>query len=140
MSYLLDTCAVSEATKPRPVTSVLDWIAEQDELSLHLSVITLGELHKGIERLSQSQRRRSLRSWLDKLRTAFDGRILAVDEVTAVEWGRLLARAEQSGQPVPAIDALLASTAIVHGLAIVTHNTSHIARTGAAIVDPWEVR
>lgn len=138
MSYLLDTCAVSEATRPRPVASVLDWIAEQDELSMHLSVLTVGELHKGIERLSTSQRRRELSTWLDRLRSAFDGRILPVDEITATEWGRILARSERVGQPVPAIDALLAATAIVHGLAVVTRNTSHVARTGAAIVDPWE--
>jgi len=138
VSYLLDTCAVSEATKPRPATSVLEWIAEQDELSLHVSVLTIGELHKGIERLESSQRRRQLRTWLGHLTTAFESRILPVDEATAVEWGRLLARAERGGRVIPAIDALLGATAIVHGLAVVTRNTAHVAATGAAIVDPWE--
>jgi predicted nucleic acid-binding protein len=117
---------------------VLDWIAQQDELSLHISVITLGELHKGIERLALSQRRRQLHTWLDRLCSAFAGRILPIDEVTAIEWGRLLARNERQGNAVPAIDALLGATAIVHGLAVVTRNASHLARTGAAIVDPWE--
>jgi toxin FitB len=134
---LLDTCAISEATKPRPSTAVMSWFAEQDELSLYVSVLTLGELERGIARLDSSARPQQLRKWFERLRRAFQGRVLPVDEPTALEWGRLTAAAEREGKVLPVVDALLGATAIVHGIAVVTRNVSDIARTGAAIVDPW---
>jgi predicted nucleic acid-binding protein len=137
VSYLLDTCVVSEATKPRPDPRVLAWLEHADPESLFLSVITLGEIEKGIERLGTGRRKRELRRWFERVRAEAADRVLAVDDPVALEWGRLLGRAERRGDVLPAIDALLGATAIVHGLTVVTRNSSDIGRTGAAVFDPW---
>lgn len=137
MTYLLDTCALSEFTKPKPSASVDAWFAQIPEGTDFVSVLTLGELEKGIAKLATSRRRASLEKWFGDLRGRFSSRILAVDEPVALEWGRITARGELAGHPIPSIDALIAATAIVHGLAVVTRNASDIARTGAPIIDPW---
>lgn len=137
MAYLLDTCALSEFTKPKPSASVDAWFAKLPEGADFVSVLTLGELEKGIAKLATSRRRAALEKWFGHLRDRFDRRILLVDEPVALEWGRITARGELAGSPLPSIDALIAATAIVHGLAVVTRNTSDIARTGAPIIDPW---
>lgn len=137
MSFLLDTCALSEFTKPSPSPSVEAWFDAMPDGSEFISVLTLGELEKGITRLASSRRRSSLERWFAELRDRMRGRILHVDEPVSLEWGRIAARAERAGTPVPVIDALIAATAIVHGLAVVTRNSSDIARTGAPIIDPW---
>ena len=137
MAYLLDTCALSEFTKPKPSASVDAWFAQIPDGADFVSVLTLGELEKGITKLASSRRRAGLERWFGDLRDRFSGRILSVDEPVALEWGRITARAELAGNPLPSIDALIAATAIVHGLAVVTRNTSDIARTGAPIIDPW---
>ena len=137
MSYLVDTCVVSEPTKPRPAPGVVAWLRDADPDSLFLSVLTLGEIEKGIERLLASKRKRELRSWFERVRAEAGDRIIAVDEAISIEWGRLLARAEKRGDVLPAIDALLGATAAVHGLTVVTRNSSDIGRTGAPILDPW---
>lgn len=137
MAYLLDTCALSEFTRPKPSASVDAWFAQIPDGADFVSVLTLGELEKGITKLASSRRRAALERWFGDLRDRFSGRILGVDEPVALEWGRITARAELAGNPLPSIDALIAATAIVHGLAVVTRNTSDIARTGAPIVDPW---
>lgn len=138
MSYLIDTCALSEFTKARPAASVDAWFAGVADGSDYVSVLTLGELEKGITKLTSSRRRSTLERWFADLRERFAGRILGIDESIALEWGRLSARCEATGQPVPVIDALLGATAIVNGLSVVTRNASDIARTGAPIIDPWQ--
>lgn len=137
MTYLLDTCALSEFTKPRPSTSVEAWFAQMPDGADYVSVLTLGEIEKGITKLGTSRRRSALERWLGDLRDRLAGRILVVDEPVALEWGRISARNELARTPVPSIDALIAATAIVHGLAVVTRNVSDIARTGVPIIDPW---
>jgi predicted nucleic acid-binding protein len=137
VSYLLDTCVVSEPTKPRPAPTVTAWLSEVDPDDLYLSVLTLGELERGIERLADGRKKRGFRTWLERVRAESMDRILAVDDSIATEWGRILAKAEKAGSPLPVIDALIAATAIVRGLTVVTRNTSDIARAGAAILDPW---
>jgi len=137
VGYLLDTCAISEFTKPKPSPSVDAWFAQLPEGVDHVSVLTLGELEKGIAKLATSRRRASLEGWFAGLRDRFRGRVLPVNEPVSLEWGRISARADRAGAPLPSIDALIAATAIVHGLAVVTRNTSDIARTGAPIIDPW---
>lgn len=104
----------------------------------YVSVLTIGELEKGIARLGSTKRRAELERWFAEIRTRFAGRTLDVDTAVALEWGRLSARADTSGKTVPVIDALIAATAIVHGLTIVTRNASDIARAGAPVIDPWE--
>ena len=137
MAYLLDTCALSEFTKPKPSASVDAWFAQLPDGVDFVSVLTFGELGKGIARLTASRRRTSLERWFGGLRERFVGRILPIDEPVALEWGRIAARSELAGNPVPSIDAVIAATAIVHGLAVVTRNSSDIVRTGAPVIDPW---
>jgi predicted nucleic acid-binding protein len=138
--YLLDTCVLSEATKKRPAAKVLTWLDVQEEMSLFLSVITLGELHKGLSKLPASRRRRELQQWVEQaLPRRFTGRILAVDQEVAVRWGMISGKAEQQGQPVPVLDGLLAATALVAGLTLVTRNTPHMQATGVPLFDPWTV-
>ncbi len=138
MKYLLDTCVLSEFVKPWPSARVVAWLAARPEASLFLSVLTLGELQRGIERLPSSRRRTSLQAWIDlDLRERFAGRLLDVTEKVALTWGSVQAEAENWGQTLPAVDALLGATALVHGLVVVTRNEADLGRTGARVVDPW---
>lgn len=138
MAYLIDTCALSEFTKPKPAVSVDAWFASMPDGADFVSVLSLGEIEKGIARLARGRRRAQLERWFTDLRERFAERVLEVDAATALEWGRIAARCEGAGRPIPVVDALLGATAIVHGLSVVTRNASDIARSGAPIVDPWE--
>jgi predicted nucleic acid-binding protein len=139
MNFLLDTCVVSELTRPKPYRRVAQWIRSEPETRLHLSVLTIGELRKGIERLPDSHKRKQIEAWLNnELRNRFSGRILSVDGEVAERWGLESAKAEQSGTPLPVIDGLLAATGLVHGMTVVTRNTKDMQQTGAKLLDPWE--
>jgi predicted nucleic acid-binding protein len=136
--YLLDTCVLSEVTRPRPEARVLTWLDVQDEMSLLLSVITLGEIQKGISKLPTGRKRRQLQRWLDQeIPRRFMGRIVAVDHEVAVRWGTLSGTAERQGRPLPVLDGLLAATALVAGCTLVTRNTPHVEATGVLLFDPW---
>ena len=138
MSFLLDTCVLSELVKPRPNTGLCEWVAAREEHRLFLSVVTIGELRKGIAKLAQGQKRTSLRQWLDiDLLSRFHGRIVGVDLAVAGEWGAMLGEAELRGRPLPAIDVLIAATAKVHGHIVVTRNAKDIEPTGVEVIDPW---
>ena len=138
MRYLLDTCVISEVTKPRPTARVLTWLDIQEELSLFLSVITVGELQKGISKLPASRKRRQLQQWVDReLTRRFTGRMLGIDHEVALRWGAMAGAAEQRGQSLPVLDGLLAATALAGGLTLVTRNTAHMQATGVALFDPW---
>lgn len=138
MRWLLDTCVIFEGMKRRPSRRVLRWLEARDEGSLHLSVLTLGELHKGIEKLQDEERRRRLEIWVQvDLVERFRGRILAVDASVARTWGTVQATAEREGLTLPAVDGLIAATAIAHDLIVVTRNVTHMRPSGARIVDPW---
>ena len=137
MSYLIDTCALSEFTKPKPSPNVDRWFASVPDGADFVSVLTLGEIEKGITKLALTKRRATLERWFAELRDRFAGRVLLVDEPVTLEWGRISARGDKIGQPIPVVDALIAATAIVHGLGVVTRNGSDISRTGAPIIDPW---
>jgi len=138
VKYLIDTCVISELVKPRPNRAVVGWLRDCDEERLFLSVLTIGELQKGIARLPPSKRRTSLEMWVDQnLRDRFAERTLPVDVEVAERWGQLVADAERRGEPVPAIDSLIAATALTHGLTIITRNTDDMRRCGASVLDPW---
>lgn len=138
MSYLLDTNAVSEWAKPQPDPGVVRWLDEIDEDRTHLSVITLGELRKGVERLPVGRRRGQLERWLQsELPDRFGGRLLPVDVAVAEEWGRQLAVAERQGTSVGSVDGLIAATAKVHRLRVVTRNVKHFQHTGVDLICPW---
>lgn len=138
MRFLLDTNVISEPTRARPNRGLLAWLAEVDEDSVFLSVVTIAELRYGIERLVAGKRRDHLDAWLRKdLESRFEGRILPVDFGIADACGRLMARSESMGRPVEPRDAFIAATAEVHGLTLVTRNTSDFEATVNAIVTPW---
>jgi toxin FitB len=135
---LLDTCVVTEHWKPRPTLSVTAWIDEQEEDDLVLSALTLGEIQKGIERVSGTKRAKGLKVSLLALESRFEGRILpATSEVVKV-WGELAARREKSGRPLAVVDGLLAATCIVHGLAMVTRNVRDLENLSLQLINPWE--
>jgi len=136
--FLLDTNVLSELVRPKPNPKVVGWIEGTDEELLFLSVLTLGEIRRGIAALPKDARRLRLEAWLESgLRVRFSGRILPVDEAVADRWGAITAAAAAAGNPVPVIDALLAATAIHHNLALVTRNASDVAGTGALVFNPW---
>ena len=136
--FLLDTNVVSELIRPKPDDNVVRWVEETDEAILFLSVLTLGEIRQGVERLRAGRRRGRLESWLQvDLLSRFQGRILGIDEAITDRWGRVAASAAAKGKPVPVIDGLLAATALHHNLTLVTRNTSDVAGTGVPTLNPW---
>ena len=138
MSWLLDTCVISELVKPRPASSVVAWIRASPEDELFISVITLGELEKGIARLPPSARRTALEAWVrDDVADRFRGRVLEVDIAVARRWGALSGASDARGQPLPVVDSLIAATSLHHGLTVVTRNTDDLERCGARCLNPW---
>jgi len=139
MNFLLDTVVVSEPMKVRPNPGVLAWLAQVDEDSVFLSVVTITELRYGIERLATGRRRDQLEGWLRKdLSSRFGERLLPVDLEIADACGRIVARSEVAGRPIEARDAFIAATAEVRGLALVTRNASDFEATVKDIVTPWK--
>lgn len=139
--FLLDTNVVSEVIKPIQDSVVMRWLRGQDEETLFLSALTIGELRKGIVRLPEGARKSALERWLTAdLRARFRGRILAVSEDIADRWGRLQARGRELGRPLPVIDSLLMATALHHELVFATRNTKDISFTQTPWVNPWEAQ
>jgi predicted nucleic acid-binding protein len=132
--FLLDTDALSELEKPHPDSGLLAWLETVDWLELHLSVITVGEIWKGITELAPSRKRRALEAMFHLIPDRFHQRIIPVDYAVAVKFGEIQAQAG----PLPSLDTLIAATALTRRLTLVTHNARDMARTGALILDPWE--
>jgi toxin FitB len=136
VSYLLDTNVLSELRKgPRCNPHVVAWFAPIPHDEIYLSVLVIGEIRRGIERLRSRdpQATAVLEEWLTQVTTGHHGRILAVDHVVAEEWGRMT-----TVRPLSTVDSLLAATAKVHGLTLVTRNVTDIAATGVAYLNPFE--
>jgi predicted nucleic acid-binding protein len=139
VSFLLDTSVISELVKKNPRRQVVNWVDEQEESTLFLSVLTVGELEKGIAKLPASARRTNLISWVRReLAGRFGGRLLSVDVRVAERWGAMAGESEKRGKPLPVIDSLLAATALVHDLQIVTRNVSDFERCGVVCVNLWD--
>ncbi|HEX8735368.1 MAG TPA: type II toxin-antitoxin system VapC family toxin [Pyrinomonadaceae bacterium] len=137
--YLLDTSVISEPKQKRPNPQVISWLESQPENKMFLSVITIGEIKKGITRLEQSGRRRSdLDLWLGSLRRRFTGRILTLDIDTLLDWGQMLGEFEKKGIVRPAIDSLLEATALNKRMALVTRNVKNFQNSSVQIVNPWD--
>ncbi len=135
MSYLVDTNVLSELRRRNPNLNVIRWFEDRPATTLYLSVLTLGELRKGIDAVPEGLRKGALLDWLEvKLPGFFAGRVLPIDARIADRWGRLLAK---SGRPLPAIDSLLAATGLVHGLTLVTRNLRDFQFPELAVIDPW---
>jgi len=136
--FLLDTNVISELIKPRPELRVKDWIDATDEALLFLSVLTLGEIRKGIVKLRSPGRQATLERWLvGDLGQRFAGRILPIDQGVADRWGRLTGEAASRSQPLPVIDSLLAATALHHDLTLVTRDIGDLARLHVSVFNPW---
>jgi predicted nucleic acid-binding protein len=137
MSFLLDTNAVSEWTKPRPNPGLIGWMESTDEDRVFISVVTLAELRYGVERLATGARRRRLEAWLGhELPLRFEGRILPVDADVAEAWGKTVSRSDAAGRPIGAMDAFLAATAEFHHLTLVTRDVSDFQLL-KAVFNPW---
>lgn len=135
MSYLLDTNVVSETIRRKPDEAVISWLDQIPGEAIFVSVLTLGEIRKGIEALPDGKRRDKLRLWVDhELPQWFEERVLPVDLAVADRWGRLLA---EIGRSVPTIDSLLAATALHHDLRMVTHNVGDFDYPGLQVINPW---
>lgn len=133
--YLLDTNVISETRRSRADRHVIAFLSAAEGDGLYLSVLTLGELRKGVaaKRLADPLAADLLDAWVDGIETQFADRILAVDAPTARLWGELSAR-----RPLPVLDTLIAATAMRHGLTLVTRNTRDVKSTGVPLVDPWQ--
>jgi toxin FitB len=137
VNFLLDTNAVSEWVKPRPNPGLIRWMESADEDRLFLSVITLAELHYGVERMPAGVRRTRLERWLRfELAPRFERRFLPVSEEIALAWGRIVALSESAGHPMEVMDAFLAATAQVHELTLITRNASHFGVL-KGVLSPW---
>ena len=135
MSYLLDTNVISEIVRKKPERRVVEWLEDVADEALHLSVLSVGEIRKGVESLEDGRRKESLRRWLEHdLRKWFENRLLPVSVGVAERWGRLLAEVQR---PVPAIDSLLAATALAFDLRFVTRDESDFEFPGLEVINPW---
>lgn len=136
--YLLDTCALSEASKPRPDSGYLGWLDEVDETLLYTSCLVLGEIQKGIELCSDKAKHTQYAAVLIEIIEGFAGRISMVDVQTALTWGDLIAASQQTGKKPPAIDALIAAQCITLDLTLVTRNIKDFnGFSGLNIHCPW---
>lgn len=138
MKYLLDTCLLSELVRPAPHPAVLGWMGERASSDLFVSAVTLAELERGIVRLPPSRRQSELANWLAGVQAGFGQRALPFTRDTAGYWARLCAQAEAAGKPMAAFDSLIASTALEHGLAVVTRNVSDFSSAPVVLVNPWD--
>jgi hypothetical protein len=135
MSYLLDTNILSETVRRTPNKAVIEWLDHIPGEALFVSVLTLGEIRKGGEALTETKRREKLRLWLEhELPAWFQGRVLPIDLAVAERWGRLLAEVRR---PVPSIDSLLAATALHHELRLVTRNADDFHYPNLEVVNPF---
>jgi predicted nucleic acid-binding protein len=140
VKYLLDTVVLSEPARPRrrANSGAIKWLQAQDPLDLAISVLTLGEIRKGVDLLEDGRRKRELVEWLSEdLPAQFDGRVLPVSADVALAWGSLTAVAQRQGRPLHVVDGLVLATAHVHGLAVVTRNVDDFAQRGVPVENPY---
>lgn len=138
MSFLLDTCVLSEIVKPQPNDGLVAWLSEQNANTLFVSSLTLAELKKGITKLAESKRKTYLDNWLNaQVVKSFDQRVLPVDAEIALNWGLYQAEMEAMGNPLPLMDSLIAATAKTHHLTLVTRNMKDMKMAGLKLLNPW---
>lgn len=138
MNFLLDTCVLTELRRATANPGVVSWLTQVAESRLFLSVITLGEIQKGIAKLDESPQKNHLQTWLDEdMEQRFSGRILPIDAEVSKRWGVLQGEAQRAGRPVPVVDSQLAATAIVNDLRMVTRNTRGFESFPLQLLNPW---
>jgi len=140
LNYLFDTNVLSELTAKNPDANVVVWVESIDQENIFLSVVAIGELKKGIEKLPGSRKKKDLISWLENdLLIRFRERIIPLDLPVMLVWGTMVAELEKAGTPLPAIDSLLAASASQRGLTLVTRNTKDFEPAGIPLINPWIV-
>jgi predicted nucleic acid-binding protein len=137
VSYLLDTCALSEMIKTEPNAGFAQWIEQQTFSSLFVSVISIAEIEQGIVRLSNSRKKRRLRAWISGIKKGYGARLLPIDLTVAETYGQIQGNGMKAGKPLPVQDCWIAATAIAHLLAVVTRDDVTLATAGVTIVNPW---
>ena len=138
MNYLLDTCLISELSKSKPDKKVVDWVLSKNETGFYISVLTFGELHKGVEKLPESKKKKELRNWIESaLKNRFQNRIIGIDMSVSILWGKIQSFTERKGKPMQAIDSLIAATGIAYNLTVVTRNVSDMEQSGVKLLNPW---
>ena len=139
MNYVLDTNVISELILKQPNKKVVEWLDHLDPNMIYLSVITIGEIRKGIEKLPPSKRREAVKEWLEAdLLLRFQGRILEITTDVMLIWGELTGRLEKEGRPITAIDSLIAAIAVQGDYCLVTRNERDFQHTGVTIINPWK--
>jgi len=138
MKYLLDTCVISELIARNPSGKVVEWIDRIDPEHIYLSVITIGEIRKGIQKLPDSHRKATLQEWLfNDLLDRFQGRILPIDTEVILTWGQLVGNLESQGKKMAAMDSLIAAIVLCGGLKLVTRNEEDFKHTEIPLANPW---
>lgn len=138
MNYLLDTCVISELVKPTPNEAVINWMSHTPNERLFLSVITIGEIRKGITKLPESKKINQLTNWLNTLLEDYQERIYPINIMVAENWGIIQGKAENNGTPVASVDSLIAAVAQTYNLIVVTRNENDFASTNVTILNPWK--
>jgi len=138
VKYLLDTCLISELTKAVPNQKVADWLKTVPPESLFISVITIGEIRKGLTKLPPSEKLERLTEWLNTLLLLYAERILPADVSVAEKWGILQGNAEKKGKPMSSLDSLIGATAMLYHLTVVTRNEDDFDADNIAVMNPWK--
>jgi len=139
MNYLLDTNTISELIARQPNKKILNWIDNLDPDTVYLSVITIGEIRKGIEKLPLSKKRDAIKEWLETdLLIRFQGRIVVITIEIMLLWGELTGQLERQGKPLPALDSLIAAIVRHGNFALVTRNEDDFLPTGITVINPWK--
>ena len=137
MKYLLDTCAISELTKLNANSGVIEWLENTNSEDLYLSVINIGEIKKGINKLPASKKKQDLLFWLETLLEDYQNRILTVDLSVMENWSLIVANAEKKGQPIASLDGIIAAIAYTYHLTLVTRNERDFYACNIPVINPW---
>ena len=138
MNYLLDTCVISELVRPIPDKNVVHWLNQTPAERLFLSVITIGEIRKGITKLPDSKKKNQLTDWLNTLLEDYQARIYPINLSVAENWGNIQGKAENRGAPMPSVDSLIAAIAHTYNLIVVTRNENDFAAANVTTLNPWK--
>lgn len=137
--FLLDTCVISELIREKPMPSVTKWIRQQNESSLYVSVLTIGELKKGISKLDDSKKKKVLETWFEeKFMERFSNRTISINPEVSLIWGALVSESERKGKSLPTVDSLIAASALFTGATIVTRNVKDFELPTVKLINPWQ--
>ena len=137
MKYIIDTCVISEILKPKPNKKVVEYLNSIDDSKLYMSAMTIGELHKGIQKLRESKRKWELFSWLDAIEEEYENRILPFNKEGGIYWGRMMSGLDSKGKTMSAFDSIIAATGLEHHLYLITRNVKDFKECGVDIINPW---